>query len=162
MASKGTLLRRIRTADRGIPTLPLLRSGGAVLFGGVAGATNISVGFSWAPLSASFTVLAVAFGAGALCYGLSISLYIASAHPLGATRAQGVFAAAPSIGAALSFTLLGESFGSIEAAGAVRRCRLRWPSSASPPRGGRAPKSRCSAYGPAAGSGAGGDAPPRW
>jgi hypothetical protein len=46
----------------------------------------------------------------------SIWLYISSAHEIGATRAQGVFAAAPFIGATLSFALLGEPFGLAQAA----------------------------------------------
>ena len=71
---------------------------------------------SLAPLDASLTAFAAALAVGALSYGLSIALYIASAQELGATRAQGVFAAAPFIGAALSFMLLGEHFGIIEAA----------------------------------------------
>jgi hypothetical protein len=45
---------------------------------------------------------------GVLAYGASITLYIVSAHELGATRAQAVFARAPFVGAALSFALLGE------------------------------------------------------
>jgi hypothetical protein len=46
----------------------------------------------------------------------SIWLYISSAHEIGATRAQGVFVAAPFIGATLSFALLGEPFGLAQAA----------------------------------------------
>ena len=80
----------------------------------VAGTTNLAVGLSMAPMSASLPVLAAALCVGGLSYGLSISLYIASAQDLGATRAQGVFAAAPFIGAGLSFTLLGEAFGIVE------------------------------------------------
>lgn len=87
--------------------------------GAVAGATNLIVGVALAPLSANRTTFAAALCVGALSYGVSISLYIASAQDLGATRAQGVFAAAPFIGAALSFTLLGEPFGAIEAAASV-------------------------------------------
>lgn len=84
--------------------------------GAVAGATNLLVGLWLAPLSASGLALAAALGVGALSYGLSISLYIASAQQLGATRAQGIFAAAPFIGAVLAFTLLGEPFGALEGA----------------------------------------------
>ena len=85
----------------------------------VAGTTSLVVGASLAPLSASPWAFAAGLGVGALSYGLSITLYIASAHELGATRAQGVFAAAPFLGAALSFALLGESFGPAQAAAAV-------------------------------------------
>ena len=48
---------------------------------------------------------------GSLSYGASIVLYIASAHRLGATRAQAVFASAPFVGAALSYAFLGEPVG---------------------------------------------------
>ncbi len=82
----------------------------------IAGSTNLFVGLSVAPLSASPGALAAALVVGSLAYGASISLYIASAQELGATRAQGVFAAAPFIGAMLSFALLGESFGLTQAA----------------------------------------------
>lgn len=78
--------------------------------GAVAGTTNlaIGIGLAAAPLDASAGVLAAALGVGALSYGASIALYIAGAHELGATRAQAVFASSPFVGAALSFTLLGE------------------------------------------------------
>lgn len=77
----------------------------------VAGTTNLAIGIAAAPLSASNGSIAAALLVGALCYGASIALYIASAHELGATRAQAVFATAPFAGAALSFTLLGEPVG---------------------------------------------------
>jgi hypothetical protein len=48
---------------------------------------------------------------GALSYGASIALYIVSAHELGVTRAQAVFASAPFVGAVLSFAFLGEPIG---------------------------------------------------
>jgi drug/metabolite transporter (DMT)-like permease len=79
--------------------------------GAVAGATNLAIGVAVAPLTASWSVLAAALGVGSLSYGASIALYIASAHRLGATRAQAVFASAPFVGAALSFALLDEPVG---------------------------------------------------
>ena len=79
--------------------------------GCVAGVTNLAIGWLAAPLAASTGQWVAALGVGALAYGASIALYIASAQELGATRAQGVFASAPFVGAALSFTLLGEPFG---------------------------------------------------
>ena len=77
----------------------------------VAGATNLVIGLLAAPLAASPALIAVGLIVGALSYGASIALYIASAHELGATRAQAIFASAPFAGAVFSFTLLGEPFG---------------------------------------------------
>ena len=76
-----------------------------------AGSTNLAIGLALAPVVASPSALATALAVGALSYGASIALYIASAHEIGATRAQGVFATAPFVGALLAFTLLGEPFG---------------------------------------------------
>lgn len=85
----------------------------------VAGSTNLVIGLSLAPFVASAGALAAALAVGALSYGASISLYIASAHEIGATRAQGVFATAPFVGAVLAFTLLGESFGWVHAGACI-------------------------------------------
>lgn len=56
-----------------------------------------------APLDAVW-VLAV----GAICYGVSIALYIAAAQRLGAVRSQAAFATAPFWGVALAVLFLGE------------------------------------------------------
>jgi drug/metabolite transporter (DMT)-like permease len=76
--------------------------------GSVAGATNFAIGATTEPFSASAFAVSAALAVGALSYGVSIALYIASAQQLGATRAQAFFASAPFIGAALSFGLLAE------------------------------------------------------
>ena len=76
-----------------------------------AGTTALLLGLLAAPLSATPVPVAAALATGALAYGASITLYIAAAQELGATRAQGVFATAPFVGAGLSFALLGERFG---------------------------------------------------
>lgn len=73
----------------------------------VAGSANSIIGLAVAPLSFAPGLLG-ALLVGALSYGASIALYITAAQKLGATRAQGVFASAPFIGAALSFALLAE------------------------------------------------------
>lgn len=85
----------------------------------LAGATNLGIGLALEPAAWSPRPLAGALGLGALCYGVSIALYIASAQQLGATRAQAVFASAPFIGAGLSFVLLGETAGTGDLVGAV-------------------------------------------
>jgi drug/metabolite transporter (DMT)-like permease len=76
-----------------------------------AGASALAAGILAAPFAASAAMTAAALATGALAYGVSIALYIAAAHELGATRAQSVFASAPFAGAGLSFALLGERFG---------------------------------------------------
>ena len=87
--------------------------------GAVAGATNLAIGVAVAPLTAAGSVLAAALLVGGLSYGASIVLYIASAHRLGATRAQASFASAPFVGAALSWVVLGEPVGLAHAAAAA-------------------------------------------
>jgi drug/metabolite transporter (DMT)-like permease len=87
--------------------------------GTVAGTTNLAIGWLADPIVASPEQLFAALVVGALSYGASIALYIASAHHLGATRAQGLFASAPFVGAALSFTLLGEPFAPAHAAASL-------------------------------------------
>lgn len=87
--------------------------------GAVAGAANLAIGLVAAPLRAPSAVLATALAVGALSYGASIALYVASAQELGATRAQAIFASAPFVGAALSFAWLGEPVGSAHALAAV-------------------------------------------
>lgn len=78
--------------------------------GTIAGATNLGLGLGLAPLHAGPGVVLAALVVGALAYGASIALYIASAQQLGATRAQAVFATAPFVGAGLAFGLLDEPF----------------------------------------------------
>jgi len=57
---------------------------------------------------ASLLQLFSALGIGALGYGLSLSLYVAGAQQLGATRSQLVFATAPLFGLGLAWLALGE------------------------------------------------------
>lgn len=74
----------------------------------VAGSVNFTVGLLIAPLSASSIHIVSALGLGAFAYGISILLYIISAHYLGATRSQLIFSSAPFFGLILSL-ILGES-----------------------------------------------------
>jgi len=85
----------------------------------VAGGANLSLGLATEPFHASGAVVAAALVVGALSYGASIALYVASAQQLGATRAQAFFASAPFFGAALSFTLLAEPISSGHVVGGV-------------------------------------------
>jgi drug/metabolite transporter (DMT)-like permease len=85
----------------------------------VAGVTSLAIGFGARPFEPSAMVVAAALVVGALSYGVSIALYIASAQQIGATRAQGFFASAPFIGALLAFGLLGEPLAASHIVGGV-------------------------------------------
>lgn len=89
--------------------------------GGIAGAVNLAIGLSVAPFHGSSLSVVAALAVGAVSYGVSIALYITAAQHLGATRAQGVFASAPFIGAALSLMIFGDPVTTIQvvAAGAL-------------------------------------------
>ncbi len=87
--------------------------------GVVAGATNLAIGVAAAPFVAAPGAIAAALVVGAFAYGVSIALYILSAHELGATRAQSVFASAPFLGAALSFVFLDEPLSLVHVAAAL-------------------------------------------
>ena len=51
---------------------------------------------------------------GAVCYGISITLYITAAQQLGATRSQTIYASAPFFGVLLSVAFLGERLSPIQ------------------------------------------------
>jgi drug/metabolite transporter (DMT)-like permease len=87
--------------------------------GAVAGATNLALGLALAPFAGGVVTLAGGLCVGALSYGASVALYIASAQKLGATRAQGLFAVAPFAGAALSWLVLGEAISAAQVAAAA-------------------------------------------
>jgi len=80
----------------------------------IAGTTNLVIGVALEPITAPATTIVVALGVGALCYGVSIALYITAAHQEGAIRTQTVFAAAPFVGAALSWAVLHEPIGGVQ------------------------------------------------
>ncbi len=82
--------------------------------GVVAGSTNLLLGLALAPLSASAASILAALVVGMVSYGASIVLYITAAQQIGAARSQAVFASAPFVGAALSFSLLKDPFGSAQ------------------------------------------------
>lgn len=76
--------------------------------GAVAGSVNFGLGLLAGSFAAGPLHVLGALGLGAISYGLSILLYITSAHHLGATRSQLIFSSAPFFGLFLSL-LLGES-----------------------------------------------------
>jgi len=73
-----------------------------------AGSVNLGLGLLIGNYSASGLQTLASLGLGVIAYGLSILLYIISAHNLGATRSQLLFSSAPFFGLILSITL-GES-----------------------------------------------------
>lgn len=74
----------------------------------VAGSVNFLMGCLVQPLHAAAPALIGAITIGALCYGLSITCYIAAAQKLGAMRSQIIFASAPFWGVGISALALGE------------------------------------------------------
>jgi len=80
----------------------------------IASTTNLLIGVTLKPITAPATTIALALGVGALCYGLSIALYITAAHHEGAIRAQSIFSAAPFVGAGLSWAVFHEPIGSMQ------------------------------------------------
>ena len=78
-----------------------------------AGTVNLTLGLWIGSYSASGVQTLAALGLGAFAYGLSILLYITSAHNLGATRSQLLFSSAPFFGLILS-VILGESLSPLQ------------------------------------------------
>lgn len=81
----------------------------AAIKGLVAGVLNLSVSVAFqAPLPAAGLAAAAAL-VGLLGYGVSLVLFVVALRHLGAARTGAYFSTAPFIGAALSFTMLGET-----------------------------------------------------
>lgn len=94
-------------------------SGTAFFKGIVGGVVNLTIGLLIAPIGVTWVTLVLVLLVGALSYGASIVLYVSSAQHLGATRAQGLFASAPFMGAILSFVFLREALGPVHVAAAA-------------------------------------------
>jgi drug/metabolite transporter (DMT)-like permease len=86
--------------------------------GVVAGVVNLTIGLLIARPPELGSVIA-ALIIGALGYGLSITLWVAGARDLGAARAQLIFATAPFVGAAIAWTVLGETITAAQIAAVV-------------------------------------------
>lgn len=85
--------------------------------GAVAGSVNVALGAAIASAAgtaptAGAVVAALAIGAAG--YGLSITWWVKGARDLGAARAQTVFAAAPFIGAAGAWVVLGDPVSAVQ------------------------------------------------
>jgi len=74
----------------------------------LAGSVNLAIGSWFEAGLGSLQVAALALSIGALCFGLSLVLYIAGAQQLGAIRSQLLFATSPFYGLVLAWTALGE------------------------------------------------------
>jgi drug/metabolite transporter (DMT)-like permease len=78
--------------------------------GAIAGTVNLVLGIVFATAwHVEIRQVVAALLIGALGYGLSITLWVKGARDLGAARGQVIFAAAPFVGALISWTILGES-----------------------------------------------------
>ncbi len=75
----------------------------------LAGPINLVIGLTAGSFAGGAGAIGYALALGAISYGASIALYISSAHGLGATRAQVIFASAPFFGVGGSIILLGET-----------------------------------------------------
>lgn len=76
--------------------------------GATAGSVNLGLGLCLSHSLPDWQWMPTALAIGALCFGLSIVLYITAAQQLGAGRSQVVFSAAPFFGLLLSAVFLGE------------------------------------------------------
>lgn len=83
--------------------------------GTVAGTANLALGLVVAG-AAGITLprVGAALLIGALGYGVSITLWVKGARDLGAARGQVIFAAAPFVGAVISWTILGEPVAAVQ------------------------------------------------
>lgn len=84
--------------------------------GAIAGTTNLVLGFALGGALPSGANTLLALGAGALGYGLSITLWVAGARDLGAARGQLVFSAAPFFGVVVAWVAIDDPVRAIEIA----------------------------------------------
>ncbi|MGZ4708023.1 MAG: DMT family transporter [Acidimicrobiales bacterium] len=84
--------------------------------GAVAGTVNLILGLIIATAAGiEIGQIVTALAIGALGYGASITLWVKGARDLGAARGQVIFAAAPFLGALLSWTVLHEAITAVQA-----------------------------------------------
>jgi drug/metabolite transporter (DMT)-like permease len=74
----------------------------------IAGSVNLLIGLSLGQHLPGVGRVGEALAVGAVCYGVSIMLYIFGAQQLGATRSQLLFATSPFLGVILAWTLFRE------------------------------------------------------
>lgn len=85
-----------------------------IIKGLAAGSTNLLIGLALAGGLPPAAPAAKALAVGFVSYGLSITLYIASAQRLGAVRSQLIFSVSPLFGVLLSVLLLGEALSAVQ------------------------------------------------
>lgn len=85
-----------------------------IIKGLAAGTTNLFIGLLLAGNAPGLIIVLKAMLVGFLCYGLSITFYIASAQKLGAVRSQLIFSIAPLFGILLAIIALGESLSTVQ------------------------------------------------
>ena len=84
------------------------------LKGAVFGSVNLLIAIWSAAAYPSWRIVMITLFVGAICYGLSIVLYISAAREMGAARSQMVFASAPFFGVAMAQIFLGEGLQNIQ------------------------------------------------
>lgn len=85
-----------------------------LLKGIVAGTINFCVGFLIQPQTISISLIAAGLLVGAICYGLSLTLYIMAAQGMGAARSQILFATSPFWGVVFSGLILHETLSLVQ------------------------------------------------
>ena len=75
----------------------------------VAGSVNFAIGLLFDSVESSIGTWILALIVGIFAYGVSIVLYIITAHQMGATRSQIIFSSSPFFGLLLSAVFLGET-----------------------------------------------------
>ncbi len=78
--------------------------------GSIAGSVNLLIGCLIATSPLQLISIAPALVVGVFAYGVSIVLYVTSAHNIGATRSQILFSSAPLWGVILSYVFYQDSF----------------------------------------------------
>ena len=97
-----------------------------VIKGLFAGSTNFALGLMLSGQEMYLPVFGKAMLIGFICYGSSISLYIASAQKLGAVRGQLLFSIAPIFGVLVSALFLGETISPVQMASGIMLTGSVW------------------------------------
>jgi len=79
-----------------------------------AGLVNVALGATGSGEMGNLTTICASLVVGAVCYGVSVTLYITSAQGLGASRSQMIFSSAPFFGLFLSVVFLKEGFTEVQ------------------------------------------------
>jgi len=91
-----------------------------------AGTINLCLGSLTGQGLPPWRVIAAALLLGALCYGVSLALYIGGAQQIGSARAQLIFSTAPFWGVTLAWTLFSEPVLPVQVAAGVMMLAALW------------------------------------